>query len=316
MFLPTDTLNLIHSFCKKDNSFVSLLSTNKGYHALKCKFQYKKPFVSYKPSWTPTTISYFSCIHWIHEVHGIRELKKTPTFIKAIELFYNVSPIKPGAIPNHITAVYFNCYNKTLHAGVIPSSTTLIHFGSLFNRTISPGVIPSSVKTVYLSHAQKGFELAGEIPGTVETLVFGDNFQYIDGITLNEGIKTLHLGKVFNRPLSIRLNTGHTNYHIPRSVTKLILSRDFEYELNVGDIPRNIRHLVFGEKFNGLLHTPLKKRPILPEGLEYLELGYCYHREPEICHIPKSLKRLVVRNTYMYEYFHQYDLWFECIYKP
>ena len=84
--------------------------------------------------------------------------------------------------------------------------------------------------------------------------------------------------------------------YLPNSLEELILTHDFDLELN--NLPNSIKIIIFfGFNYNKELNN-------LPNSLEYLELPYEYNKK--ISNIPKSLKTIKCNKNY--KFINDFDL--------
>jgi hypothetical protein len=74
---------------------------------------------------------------------------------------------------------------------------------------------------------------------------------------------------------------------LPKSLTHLNLSGDFNQEIKKNILPKSLTHLILGDNFNQEI-----KEGVLPNSLKYLSFGYKYNKKININVLPKSLIQL------------------------
>jgi hypothetical protein len=316
--LNLDTLFEIYSFLEKDKPFIFLLSTNTAYNGLKSKFRYNKTTpICDAEKWNANTISYFPKISWRLFAENIKQIREASKNSNALQINYN-RIVKPNTIPPHITKVYFSHkYDRPLSKGVIPDSVVYLEFGEQYTWSLAGYIWPSSLKVLVLK-GKSTVTLTGVVlPETLEKLVLGDNFVFLfNDYQIPKSLKVLKYRKKYNRGLSINVVNHLFNQDTLKfplhdtNIKKLVFGEAYNQPLFSGCLPKYLTYLKFGDNFN----QEIGKNE-LPETLEHLELGEQYNQKVYLNFIPKSVKKVVVRNALMYEYFHQFDLEFECVYK-
>ncbi|KAN0042392.1 hypothetical protein ACTFIV_004956 [Dictyostelium citrinum] len=172
--------------------------------------------------------------------------------------------ITVNLLPPYLEKLNFYAQNGQIKANSIPSTVKELSFNGSFNSAIGLSTIPKNVESLQ-------FE-------------FGENFnQEIHLDTLPKlQLEYLKLGVSFNKLLK-------PNF-LPKSLTHLILSNDFNYPIDIKDVLPdcgNLLTLNLGADFD----RPLKNHP-LPYSITHLVLSSSFdqHLLPGI--LPQSLRRL------------------------
>ena len=311
--LTVDTLFTIYSFLEKDKPFVFFLATNKAHNELKHKFRYdKSTLICDTGKWNSLTISYFPNIVWRVLANNVKQIRGVPKHCNALQINYT-RVLRAGNIPSHVTKFYFCAnYDRPVTKGVIPNTVTHLEIGEKCIWLTNPDMLPDSLETLVLN----GYAplQSRKLPNSLKKLVL--NGRFFNSYDLQIIPSSLEFGEHCDVSLHFYYTKGSSGIDVMHplhktKIKKLILSEKFDVPLFSSNLPENLVWLKFGKYFNQEIHID-----VLPETLRHIEFGKSYNQKVYLDFIPKSIETVVVRNTYMYEYFHQYDLWFECIYKP
>lgn len=186
-------------------------------------------------------------------------------------------PVQIGSVPDGVCGLTYNC-NLAIPVGAIPSTVKLITFGGMFNQPIPTGVIPTSVERLVFGDAFNQLLLPGNIPDSVKHIVFGKKFnQVLMPGALPESLVDLIMSRddgLFNQPLVVfhvplpppsqPLILGS----VPRSVTRVTLSCNYNKPLCADALPDSVTRLSFGKHFNQTLTDD-----VLPRSLKQLQLS-------------------------------------------
>lgn len=192
-------------------------------------------------------------------------------------------PVVIGSIPVGVTELRYGA-NCALPVGSIPETVIIFTFDSSYNLPVLPGVIPDSVKSISFGKTFNQIILPQSIP-SVTHVSFGKDFNtlLLPGV-LPDSVTHICFDRVhgcFNHPLFAANDflhfTAGTVGSIPRSVTHLTMSRDFNQPLSLP----NITHLSIGKKFSQSLTAD-----VLPSSLEVLMLpeGCSLNFKQSECH--------------------------------
>lgn len=147
---------------------------------------------------------------------------------------------------------------------MIPQSVTHLLFGDAFNQLLLPGSIPKSVTHLYLGKSFNQIIVPGSLPDSLKCIEMdrknGIFDQQLLSVTVSVDIPFSVLsGDIQSNQTSVTISS------VPRSVTHLVLSHDYNKSLVPGSIPNSLTHLALGNKFA----QPLSAN-VLPSSLKLL----------------------------------------------
>ncbi len=232
-----------------------------------------------------------------------------PNSVTSITFSFSFNRSVDTFLPPFLTHIIFGSYfNQPVHS--LPPSLKYIHFGDSFNQPVAN--LPP-----LLTHLRFGYSFSQEanaLPASIVHLTFGEGFipqqlrnipphlsylymhKFTSTINLPESMETLILPSSQNFPLPNLLNlkklicdSAHPILALPPNLTQLTLSN---YDFGIGNLPRFLTHLKFGERFNQSVDN-------LPPTLHFLEFGEYFNRPVET--LPKSLR--ILRFICLYGHF-------------
>ncbi len=195
-------------------------------------------------------------------------------------------------------------FRDTIAGIKLPANLTSLTFGSDFDGSVDGLQLPNSLESLVFKTVSEPLDNL-KLPNTLKTLhlsFFRLNLS-IERIKLPKSLRELYLGSYFNSSLE--------SMKIPDNLQVLRLGNQFNQSM--GQLPRGLRALHIGERFNQYLK--------LPEHLEVLEI--LSGSFDVICDIPKSLKTIYChhRNHRLHErlhtigFFSRYDTHMNCCFK-
>lgn len=164
-------------------------------------------------------------------------------------------------------------FNDHMTDVIFPETLEALTFGYWFNKSLGAGCVrwPPRLKRLRFG-AQWNRSLVGarsSWPASLEVLHFGTTFdkplQGKNGIGLPLGLREIHLGGVFNQPLS--------GVEWPSDLQKLTFSEYFNKPLVGVSFPKGLREVYFGSRFDQEVD-----RVAWPKGLETLMFGDGFNR--------------------------------------
>ena len=189
-----------------------------------------------------------------------RDVQRCGRCVGAVNL-----PIPPGALPQTLRFLQFNCdYNQPLQAGSIsnnleillfwdephrqlrvghlPTSLTHLDFGSQYNRPLLPGVLPAGLRRLSLAETYNQALLPRALPSSLQQLSLGFYCnQHIRPGVIPPSVTHLRLSTLFTQPLQ------------PGSILTASLTSTWAATSTIrwpGVLPTSLRELVICRKFN------------------------------------------------------------------
>ncbi len=216
--------------------------------------------------------------------------------------------LEEGYFPEGLEYLKFNySYNSKLVKNIFPNTLIYLNLGDEFNQIIEPGTLPDSLAWLCFENKYNQTLIPGSLPRNLKKLNFGEQYnQIIERNVLPEGLIHLDLGASFNQIIDIgvlpsTLKILKFSYFFNKKIEKRVLpdnllvlwfSSGFNKPLERDVLPRKLKVLYFSN-FSQYNH-PLTEG-ILPDGLEYLELG-TYFFADEV--LPINLKCLIRNNLH------------------
>lgn len=194
-------------------------------------------------------------------------------------------PLKEGDIPNSVQIIKFGqSFNQELKVGDIPDSVTCMEFGSYYDKVFKEGILPDSVTMLIIGNKMYNRDLY--VPKSVEYLSICSYFrediakeiipknvtkltlkplgcnsnsipEFITDITIKQMAKCkLDLPEFPNSIRSLYLilkNAEFTKEMLPKNIKKLVISSQYDLDITVDDIPKNISYVRIRNNNNVLL---------------------------------------------------------------
>ncbi|CAM9473251.1 unnamed protein product, partial [Laminaria digitata] len=167
-----------------------------------------------------------------------------------------------------------------------------LNLGEQFNQPLSGNALPTCLEVLNLwcefNHSLSGSEL----PDGLEVLVLSSYFEFWSSIRWTSGLKQLRIGHALGGDQFV--GGGGHRMDLPPNLEFLLIGDYFNLPLTTVAWPPTLKVLNLARSFNHPIGATGGDGPLLPDGLEVLELSMEFNRSFEHLLLPVGLKSLIM----------------------